>query len=136
MSVETDLVIASRVEEIARARQWAGDAAAGEGFSSKHVHDLGLVVSEACANVIRHAYCGEPDHVIELHLVIDEAKLVLSIRDEGRMFDVDAYQAPDLSEPHEGGYGVFIIRSLMDEATYDVSQGNGTKLTLVKYREG
>jgi serine/threonine-protein kinase RsbW len=136
MGIQADLVIASRIEELARARRWAGEYAAAGGFPSKDVHDLGLVVSEACANVIKHAYRGEPNHTIELHLAIDETRLVLSIRDQGEKFDLDGYQPPDLTEPHEGGYGVFIIRSLMDEVTYETAGEQGTTLTLVKYREG
>ncbi len=134
MALEADLRLDSRVPEIARARHWASEHARAAGFSDAEVHSLGLALSEACANVIRHAYHGEPDHPIELHLAVDGSRLELSIRDQGTKFDPQAYQPPNLDEPHEGGYGVFIIRSLMDEVEYDTSGGEGTTLRLVKYR--
>ena len=129
-----NLVITSRIEEIDRARQWLSGHARSIGFPDQEVRQLGLVISEACANIIEHAYGGRPDGSIELRLAIDEAKLVLSIRDSGTKFDLQTYQPPDLDEARERGYGVFIIRSLMDEVTYDASGERGTVLTLVKYR--
>jgi serine/threonine-protein kinase RsbW len=136
MDVQASLRVESRVEEIAGVRSWLGAQARASGFSESEAADLGLAVSEACANVIQHAYGGQPGHPIDLRLSIDETKLVLSIRDLGAPFDLDAYTPPDLSEPHEGGYGVFIIRSVVDEVDYDTSGQRGTTLTLVKYRRG
>ena len=132
--MRSELLIDSRVEEVARARKWLTEQASAEGFSSKEVRNLGLVVSEACVNVIKHAYRGEPGNPVELKLSIDETSLVLTIRDIGEKFDPETYEPPDLSEPHESGYGVFIIRSLMDEVRYNTSSEQGTTLTLVKHR--
>ena len=136
MAIHADLVIESRVEELARARGWVRDHAHAAGFSDPQVRELSLVVSEACTNVIKHAYGGEPNYSIELHLAIDEVQLVLSIHDIGAPFDLESYQPPDLDEPHEHGYGVFIIRSLVDEVRYESVEGLGTTLLLVKYRDG
>lgn len=134
--MRSELLIDSRVEEVARARNWLTEHASAEGFSSKDVRNLGLVVSEACVNVIEHAYRGQPGNPIELSLSIDEANLTLTIRDVGEKFDPETYEPPDLSEPHESGYGVFIIRSLMDEVRYDTSAKQGTTLMLIKHRSG
>jgi serine/threonine-protein kinase RsbW len=136
MEVESNLRVESRVEEIAGVRSWLREQARASGFSESEAADLGLAVSEACANVIQHAYGGQPGHPIDLRLNIDETKLVLSIRDMGAPFDVNAYTPPDLSQPQEGGYGVFIMRSMVDEVDYDTSGQHGTILTLVKYRRG
>ena len=128
------MLIDSRVEEVARARKWLSDHAAAEGFSDGDVRKLGLVLSEACVNVIEHAYRGEAGNPIRLQLFIDNEALRLTIRDFGVRFDLEGYEPPDLSEPHEGGYGVFIMRSIMDEVEYDTSGPKGTALTLVKRR--
>ncbi len=132
--VQSALLIDSRVEEVARARKWLSDHAAAEGFSDGDVRKLGLVLSEACVNVIEHAYRGEAGNPIRLHLFIDDEALRLTIRDFGVRFDLEGYAPPDLSEAHEGGYGVFIMRSIMDEVEYDTSGPKGTALKLVKRR--
>ncbi len=128
------MLISSQFEEISRVREWLGGHASAAGFSDQEVRGLKLAVSEACANVIEHAYKGEPGNPIELHLVVNEESLVLTIRDFGAKFDLEKYELPDLSEPHEGGYGVFLIRSLIDKVEYDTSNERGTMLTLTKYR--
>jgi len=132
--VPAELVIESRIDQVARARQWLIEQARAAGVSERQIRELGLVVSEACANVIKHAYQRELGHSITLQLDIDQSKVVLCIRDHGEPFDPDSYTPPNLDEPREGGYGIFIIRSLMDEVHYDTSCDEGTILTLVKYR--
>ncbi len=132
--MRSDLTIESRMEEVARARRWLTRHASDAGFPEDEVRRLGLAVSEACTNVIRHAYGGEPGKPIELHLEIDETSLKIRIRDLGRRFDLTGYEPPDLSEPQEGGYGILIIRSVMDSVEYDASTGEGTTLTLTKHR--
>lgn len=130
--VAADLNIASKFTEIARAREWMGSQARAAGLSERTISQVGLAMSEACTNVIKHAYRGESTHCIDLHLEIHEAKLVLTIHDVGEQFDLQAYTPPNLDEPGEGGYGVFLMRSLMDEVHYELSQSQGTTLRLVK----
>ena len=134
MAIHSELLIDSRVEEVSRARKWLSDHAAAEGFSGGDVRKLGLVLSEACVNVIEHAYLGEAGNPIELQLSIDDESLRLTVRDTGARFELEDYEPPDLDEPHEGGYGVFIMRSLMDEVSYSASGQQGTVLTLIKHR--
>ncbi len=136
MGLRAELVIDSRVEEVARAREWLSELARTEGFSDKDVRGLGLVVSEACVNIVEHAYRGQAGNPIELRLAINDTRLVLQILDEGKRFDLQSYSSPDLSEPQEGGYGVFLMRSIMDEVDYDTSGEGGTVLTLIKRRTG
>ena len=136
MTLQANLSLDSRVEEIRRARQWVTAHARAAGLSDTEIRNVGLALSEACANVIKHAYRGQPNHCIELQLNIDDVRLELTIRDTGTKFDLASYQSPNLNEPQESGYGIFIIRSLMDEVDYDTSTEQGTMLRLVKYRSG
>ncbi len=128
-----DLTIVSQLEDLTRARAWVGDHARAAGMPEQTVNELRLAVSEAVANVIEHGYRGEPNHNIDLHLAVDGTQLVLTIHDDGDPFELQAYEPPDLDQPHEGGYGVFLIRNLMDEVRYESPPGGGTTLTLVKY---
>jgi len=135
MDVKDQLVIDSRLDAVAEAREWLVSRTVQAGVSTKTINDLKLVLTEALSNVVRHAYDDEPGHPIELSLVVDAGALTLTIHDYGRPFDADSYQAPDLSDPQEGGYGVFLMHNLMDQVHYDVSSGTGTTLTLVKRRK-
>ncbi len=135
MDVNDRLVIDSRTEEIARARDWLTKQAIQAKFSRETIGDLKLALTEAISNVVCHSYDNEPGHQIILSLIVDDEVLTLAIRDFGRPFDVSRYQPPDLNELHEGGYGIFLIQSLMDQVDYDTSSGAGATLTLVKRRD-
>lgn len=95
-------------------------------------YNVQLAVDEAVANVIRHAYRDDPHGVVELTVELHSDRLVLHIRDWGLSFDPSAVPEPDLAEPQERGYGVYVIRNLMDEVTYQASAREGNRVTLTK----
>ena len=130
------LIIDSSLDKISQARRWAAQHARVAGFNSRDIFAIELAMGEALSNIIRHAYDGEPGHKIHLSLTIDEAKLSLTIIDSGRKFDPALHPPPKLDVPREGGYGLYLIKKVMDEVTYDTSAPKGTQLDLVKYRSG
>ncbi len=67
-------------------------------FSESVVEQLKIAVDEACTNVIKHAYDGEGEHVIDIAVIITNEKLVVRIRDRGRSFDPNTYSEPNLIE--------------------------------------
>jgi anti-sigma regulatory factor (Ser/Thr protein kinase) len=123
------------VEEVARARRWLTEHALAAGFPEDETGRVGLALSEACANVIEHAYGGQPGHDVDLELDVNAERLVVSIKDTGRPFDPASYRPPDLSRACESGYGVHLMRSIMDEVRYAPSAGGGTQLTMVRLRQ-
>ena len=56
------------------------------------------------------------------------------MQDQGEGYDMNAYQEPNLDCPKEGGLGLFIIQTLMDEVEMTSEPGKGTKIRMVKYR--
>ena len=134
--VRSVLTIGSELSDVARARDWISDLAEEAGLSPQDSYELQLVVSEACTNSITHAYRMEKGHVVQLSAEIDRARIRLVIRDFGRKLDLEEYREPDLEHRAEGGYGIYLLRRLMDEVHFDVSRGEGTELTLVKRRSG
>lgn len=135
MLLRSKLRIDSRLEEVSRARRWLMEHALEAGFPEDETHRLGLALSEACTNVIKHAYGGAAGNAIDLELDADAERLVVRIRDTGKPFDPASYTPPDLSRVHESGYGVHLMRSIMDEVRYAPSPGGGTTLTMVRLRE-
>jgi serine/threonine-protein kinase RsbW len=98
-------------------------------------HDLHLAVHEATVNIIEHAYENRADGRIDISILVDTGKIEITLRDQGISFDPDQVPEPNLDEPQEGGLGVYLIRRLMDEVTYQ-SDGSGNTLRLVKYLSG
>lgn len=113
------------------------DAIKDSPFDSRQRYAIDLAVDEACSNVIDHAYSGDEQGEIRIKLELDERGLRLSIQDDGAPFDPDCVIEPDLTSPLETrcerGLGVYLIRNLMDEVTYDFSSPGVNRVTLVKY---
>jgi len=94
---------------------------------------LVLAVDEACTNIIRHAYCGECDQIISLHLAREHDMLVFELRDHAPAVDPARVQARDLSECRPGGLGVAFINALMDEWRLEPgADGRGNVLRMRK----
>jgi serine/threonine-protein kinase RsbW len=119
---------------IDEARRWAGGHARGAGIDDAAIADLEVAMTEALSNVVRHSYEGLHGEEVELTLEIDAARLALGIHDRGRPFEPDGYRPPDLDEPGEGGYGVFLIEELMDEVSRRPLGDGGSLVELVHYR--
>jgi serine/threonine-protein kinase RsbW len=117
---EETLTIKSQARRAVVARNWVAERARAAGFSTEEVFALKLAVSEACTNIIQHAYEGANDKDIVLSIGVEEERLTLTVRDFGKKFDLSRYKPPDLDVPSEGGY--------------DTSPPVGTKLRMVKYR--
>jgi serine/threonine-protein kinase RsbW len=132
--IESQLIIESKLENVSEARRWLEDLAGQAGFTEEDIGGLKLVISEACSNIIRHAYKGEGGHEIILSARIADEKLALNIRDFGAKIDLSKYTEPSLDEPQEGGYGIYLMQSLMDSVEYDTSVEVGTALRIVKLK--
>ncbi|MDY6877418.1 MAG: ATP-binding protein [Chloroflexota bacterium] len=117
-----------------QAREWTCEQARAAGFDEEAIADIALAVSEAVSNIVRYAYEGRTDGRIEATLAVEDTALTLHLRDYGRKFNPDSYQTPDLDTPAEGGYGIFLMRTVMDEVRYETGHAEGTELVLVKKR--
>lgn len=72
---------------------------------------------EAFTNVVLHGG-SPPDAGLGVEIDTLPDRLTIRLLDHGRSFDPSAVPAPDLENPSESGYGVFIMNSMMDEVTY------------------
>jgi serine/threonine-protein kinase RsbW len=97
-------------------------------------HQLVSAFNEAFNNAVLHAYAGTPGATVEVSLDAEPARLVLQIADHGHSFDPRNVAEPDLDSLPEGGLGLYIMRSLMNEVDYQ--PGDPNVLRLVKYLDG
>jgi sigma-B regulation protein RsbU (phosphoserine phosphatase) len=95
--------------------------------------DVVMAVDEACQNVIRHAYRGEPDGVIELEVRRVGDELQIAVRDFAPPVDPARIQPRSLDEVRPGGLGTHLIRSAMDHTEFGKPpSGPGNLLRMVK----
>ena len=83
------------------------------------IYNIILAVHEICTNVVEHAYAGKEGR-IKIVICLDDKPdhIIVDIYDTGKHFDLAATSTPDLDEALVRGYGLFLIRELMDEVSY------------------
>jgi anti-sigma regulatory factor (Ser/Thr protein kinase) len=132
-AIEHGATYASDPLRLREARRWMSRLVLAAGFAPSAVHDLAVAFSEAAANVHRHAYAGRHDGRVALRVTIDDACVVLTLEHDGAPFDPSSYRPPDLKRATEGGYGVYLISSLVDEVSFRRTPTGGS-IVLVKHR--
>ena len=126
------LTIPAKAEYIVLSRLALSGLARARALEPALVADLKLALTEACSNVVRHAYKEQPAGEVEVRYELDEDKLSVEVVDEGIGFDPEAAAAAAGDELDEGGLGISIIRAIVDEL--DIKSGDsGSSLRFTKY---
>lgn len=95
-------------------------------------YQLNLVLTEATANVIKHANDENHKHTVRISISLFENTLNIKVYDHGQGFDLSQVPEPDFENPKESGMGLFFIRSVMDAVTYTRNE-NENVLEIIKY---
>jgi len=123
----------ARAAELKRVRDAVRDSLEGCGCSAKSTADIVLAMDEACQNIIRHAYRGDSDNVIELEIEHRGDRLVFSLTDHAPAIDPSRVKPRDLEDLRPGGLGTHFIRRVMDEVEFlRPASGSGNLLRMVR----
>jgi serine/threonine-protein kinase RsbW len=98
------------------------------------VDEVELAVSEACTNAIRHVAKADVLGRVVISFQVYETRLVIEVKDQGTGFEIDEVPLPEFDKHPEGGYGLYIIRTVMDEVQYTRGVEYNT-LAMKKYFE-
>ena len=107
--------------------------AAEAGLDEVGVGELGLLVNEAMANVIRHAYGGQHDKPIEVRADCDGRQVRITLRDWGNGVNPLALPRAERDPLTPGGLGLICLKELTDSVAY-APQPDGMLLTMTKGR--
>ncbi|HSJ17242.1 MAG TPA: ATP-binding protein [Solirubrobacterales bacterium] len=120
-----NLTVAARPENLAVIRQALAGYADAMGFDADAIADLKTVVTEACMNVVVHAYPDGTGGPLEIGAEPDEDGLEISIRDRGSGF------RPRPADAQDSGLrlGLPLIATLSDE--FEIrGGGRGTEVRM------
>lgn len=96
--------------------------------------DLKLAVTEACGNVVRHAYVDGESGPVGVALVVHPDRLEMIVEDAGAGIERPRADEWEVNQLPEGGMGLAIMRAVVDEL--DVTRGadgRGTVVHMTKY---
>lgn len=93
------------------------------GFSQDRIDDLKTAVSEAVTNAIEHGNQSNVEIKVLVELTIQDNALTLNVVDQGHQ-PIPALTEERPDRPgHEGGWGMFLIKQLMDEVAVFAKPG-------------
>lgn len=134
-----ELTFPARAEYVGVARLTVSGIAHRTGLSYDEIEDIKLAVAEACTNAVQHAYADDVVGTVFLRCKIKADRLIIEVADDGNSFELatlpDKLQPIDTSlqidELIEGGLGLYLIHTLMDEV--QISAENGFIISMTKY---
>ncbi len=137
MAETVELQIPCDPKYIAVARLVTAGVAARSGLTIDDIDDLKVAVSEACTNVIDHAFPNldktKQSPVISLRFTPCEKGLQVEVEDYGVGFDPDDLPQLEIGKPSvNGGLGLYLISQLTDDVDIQSAPDSGTKVIMIK----
>jgi serine/threonine-protein kinase RsbW len=136
-----ELRLPSRLGYEKVAMDTAASLARRMGFEGNRVEALRTAVAEAVTNAIEHGNAHDSAMRVTVLLTLRPDELVVSVADEGikQLDRVDTTTIPSIEEVMEkddkGGWGIWLIRSLMDEVEFSTMPGGGNQIRMVIHLE-
>ena len=128
----------AKIESLAAITGQVIQQAKAAGLSEKAIYDVEVAIDEAVVNIIEHSYGADENGEVDCSCQILPDGLQIVLHDTGCFFDPDDVPEPDLVSPLEerrtGGLGLYFMRKLMDQVSFDPCSGQGTRLTMFKKR--
>ena len=129
------LVIKNEVAELERLAIFIEQVAEESNLDPETTMNLNLALEEVVSNVILYAYPQKMGEDITITAQLDVGTLVFTITDKGEEFDPTKVEEADVTldagDRQIGGLGIFIVRNIMNEVTYQRLEGKNI-LTLKK----
>ena len=129
------LILHNDIQQIPQLADFVETIAEESGLSQPLSMSLNLALEEAVTNVIVYAYPEGTDGLVDIEAIIRKDLIRFIISDSGQPFDPTQVEAVDINLPLEerpiGGLGIHLVRSIMDEVSYERVDGKN-HLYLIK----
>ena len=107
------------------------DVAKQSNLDQEKFNSLALSFSEAASNSILHGNKLNKSKKVRITVKVDEVKMIVIIKDEGKGFDINS--VPDPTKPEnilkDSGRGIHIMRSFLTDLRYNFTS-TGTETIL------
>ena len=125
--MKKEISIKNHMDELLRVNQFVEEICEELGLDMELQMNLNLVIEEMVVNVISYAYPAGKEASIGLLAESDGKELTFVLSDSGKEFDPTLSKGADMDEnPAErelGGMGIYIVRNIMNEVTYQRLEG-------------
>lgn len=136
-----EIKIPAKAQYIGVARLTISGLASRLGFSYDEIEDLKIASSEAVTNAVQHAY-GKDEGEVIVGCALFKDKIEIMIADHGESFDYEETKKnigpyndqEEVAFLREGGLGLYLMETLMDEVK--IHHKEGVTVFLTKYLGG
>ena len=123
---EDKITFDATLENVDKALNFINDKITDIPFKDKDRHHIDIAVDEIISNVARYAY-GEETGKVSLKIEYDDTGLIITVEDRGVQYNPLEKEDPDITlsadERGIGGYGIFIVKKVMDDVSYEYKDG-------------
>jgi serine/threonine-protein kinase RsbW len=120
------LKLVAEPQNVRQARDEAASYAEAQGLSASRVDDLKTIISEACSNIVRHAYPEDAEErPMEIEMGKTDDELTVTVRDCGT-----GIRPPTGTRPSSLRLGFILMGSLADFLQLRTGKGRGTELLM------
>jgi serine/threonine-protein kinase RsbW len=120
------LRLAAEPQNVRQARDEVAICAEALGLSRHGVEDLKTIISEACSNIVRHAYPDDAkERPMEIEMDKTDGELTVTVRDCGT-----GIRPPTGARPSSLRLGFILMGSLADYLQLRTGRGRGTELLM------
>lgn len=124
--MEKEIFFVNKPEEITRVIKSFESIGGMLHVPASMIMRISLALEEAIANIIKNAYPPGEQHEITLRIKAEGEELTFSLIDDGISFDPTLIEVTDVTSPLEqrilDGLGIFLIRKIMDEISYECTE--------------
>lgn len=131
---QIEIKVPCRPEFVRTVRRAVADFAQSLDVPESMIAEIEVAASEAVTNIVRHAY--DADEAVQPLRVKCKQRangLTLEVIDKGRGFNAPPDGVvPDVDLDCDGGFGIALIKTLMDRVNYVSTPDEGTKIRMTK----
>lgn len=137
-----EIKVPAKAQFVGVARLTISGLASRLGFTFEEIEDLKIASSEAITNAVQHAYEEEEDGEVIVGCALYENKIEIMVADDGQSFNFEEIKRQvgpyndqeEVKFLREGGLGLYLIETLMDEVK--VCHKEGVTVFMTKYLGG
>ncbi|MFA8439938.1 anti-sigma B factor RsbW [Pueribacillus sp. YX66] len=138
------MIVPAKPEYLGVVRLTVSGIANRMGYTYEEIEDIKIAVTEACTNVVFHAYDEGEEGKTKLNFAVYDDRLEIFVIDQGKSFDQKAVQEKmgpvnsnvAVEQLNEGGLGLFLIKTLMDKVEISDDSGVVVQMTKLLKRDG
>lgn len=128
------IVFKNKIEEVTRVAEFIEQVGEELELSFAVINSIQLAIEEAVVNVINYAYPKDKECEAYLDVSKKDNAVYFVLSDTGVPFDPTAKSDPDLTlsadERPIGGLGIFLVKQIMNEVTYEYSDGKNNLIMI------